>query len=382
MKHRNVLLLIGGAAYQRLSGIARYAHEHGWYVTLDEISELPHDWSGDGILVTLRSNKPKLRNFIAKAMEKGTPIVDYSICHPELRLHRVIGDHISIGRLAAEHFRERRFKHAAFFSSESSHVVNLRYGSFTRAWGAPTPQWIWQKSARKPDSRNHAALLAWLTDRLKSAPKPLAVFAFKDSDAARVLNACLSARLNVPEEVAILGVDDFQLITENQAIPLSSIRHNLEQAGYDGAALLDQLMDGKKLPLTPVLVQPSGIAERRSTQTLAVSDETVKKALMLISKNIARSYGVDQLVDDLGIKPHILRSLFEKHLETTPIKEFTRLRIARAKLLLANTSIPIKNIASELGYCNVGYFSNVFSEFVGLSPRNYRSSKKSCCSKA
>lgn len=372
MKHRNVLLLLGGAAYQRLSGIARYAHEHEWYVTLDEISELPHNWSGDGVLVTLRNNQPKLRDFIVKTMERNIPIVDYSICHPELRLHRVIGDHVAIGQLAAEHFRTRRFKHVAFFSSESSHVVDIRYGSFARAWGDNPPRWNWRKAARKSEFGNHAALISWLVTQLKSAPKPLAVFAFKDSDAARILNACLAIGLNVPEEVSILGVDDFQVITENQAIPLSSIRHNIEQTGYKGAELLDRLMDGHDVPLTPILVPPSGIAERRSTQTLAVSDETVKRALSLLTENIARPYGIDQLISEMGIKPHVLRSLFEKHLGTTPIKEFTRLRMARAKLLLANTTLPIKTIASEVGYCNIGYFSNSFSESVGVSPSAYR----------
>ena len=216
------------------------------------------------------------------------------------------------------------------------------------------------------------ALNAWLAAKLAMAPKPLALFAFNDNNAALALEAALAAGFSVPEEIAMLGVDDEALIVENQSVPLSSVRHNLRGIGVQAAALLDQLMEGGKLPKTPILVPPLGIAVRRSTDVVAVSSQTLRHALALIREHLSDSYGVSELAADLGVSRATLSRLFSAEMDSTPSNEFLRQRLARAKVLLATTDRPIKTIASECGFCDFSHLANVFRRETGTTPHAFR----------
>ena len=252
MKHPNVLLQIGIATHERQRGIARFAREHGWHVVAEDRPALPRGWHGDGALVTLRED-PALVRYVKRLIQSGIPVVDFSFCHPELPLPRVVGDHAAIGHLAARHFAENRFVRAAWFSTGWTHVHQLRWDAFRDEWNGDSPsRLVWSESVSPRRFDDWAAFVAWTRRQLTPIQKPLAVFAYNDFDAARILNACIESGLAVPEEVAILGVDDNRLVCENQQIALSSIRHRLERIGYAGAALLQRLMDGGPPPAEPI----------------------------------------------------------------------------------------------------------------------------------
>ncbi len=381
MKNKHVLLQLGYTSRRRLEGIADFAKSHNWSIILEDRSSLPNGWTGDGVMVLLRARQPKTVSFARKLAARGIPIIDLSICHPEVKLPRVIGDHAAIGALAADHFAERRFRNVALFAKDDTNVNKLRFGGFCRRWSehsAKAPlEIIWRKEVSERRYDDWQTFSRWLSSHLAAAPKPLAVFAFNDADAARVLHVALATGLSVPEEVAILGVDDETIIVENQPVPLSSVRHDLYRLGYESAELLERMMAGESAPEKPILISPLGIAVRRSTDVVAVSSSTMRRALSMIAEHLADAYGASELADDLEISRATLNRIFAAELESSPSKEFLRQRIAKAKLLLSTTDEPMKAIASACGFCDSAHLSNVFSRETDITPRDYRNRHRS-----
>ena len=131
MKRRNVLILVTPAYQPRLAGIARYARQHDWQLTiLDRIARQPKGWNGDGVLVTLRDN-PEIVAFVKSLRRRKIPVVDLTFNHPEMHLPRVSGDHFAMGALARRHFEERNFRHFAWFSTNWLNIHRLRYNGFS-----------------------------------------------------------------------------------------------------------------------------------------------------------------------------------------------------------------------------------------------------------
>ena len=388
MKQRNVLLVIQPAYPERIQGIARFARSHGWHLTIvDRLARFPRGWRGDGALVTLRGNA-KTNLFVKGLVRDGIPVVDLTFNHPEIRLPRVSGDHEAFGRTAREHFETLNFHHFAWFSTDWSHVHELRfrgYAAETREVGRGmreenTDRWVLAEMVGNEEIDNWRLFLRVIGRKLRSAPKPLAVLTYDDADAAKVLSAALEAGLRVPEDVAIMGIGNDTVICENQAVPLSSVDHDLERNGYEGAALLNRLMAGskekgerRKEKVSMVrLIPPRGIVVRKSTDTLAADDPTLSAALREIAKRLPTSFGVAEIADALKVSRTNLDRLFAEKFSRSVGKEIVRQRIERAKKLLTTTDKPMKEIAALCGYCNAGYFTNAFRAETGLTPKTWR----------
>ena len=356
MKNRDVLLLVSPVPQNRVLGIARFAKAHRWSLTIGDRSSPPTEWRGDGVLVMLRDDSPLVR-FIKSLMRCGIPVVDLSAFRPDISLPRVVGDNLAIGRLAAEHFLAHNFTHAAFFASRRTPVHDQRYRGFCAGFAGREIPPFWNRTI--------------LAKGLATAKKPLGVFCYSDYDATLALNACLSHGLKVPDEVAILGVDNNEILCENQAIPLSSVLHDHEEVGYSGAELLEQMMR-KKGKAQTILIPPRRIVERQSTDVTATDDPIVRQALDYIAAHIDASFGLSQVADALGIKAHQLGELFRRKLGRSVGREIIRQKIARARKLLEETEMPIKKIASATGFCNIAYFVNTFRREVGTTPRRFR----------
>ena len=380
MKQRNVLLVIQPAYPERISGIARFARSHGWHLTIvDRLARFPRGWRGDGALVTLRGNT-KTNRFVKGLVRDGIPVVDLTFNHPEIRLPRVSGDHEAFGRLARQHFESLNFQHFAWFSTGWSHVHELRCGGF-----APDDRWVLGDLVAADEIDNWRLFLRVIGRKLQSAPKPLAVLTYDDADAAKVLSAALEAGLRVPEDVAIMGIGNDKVICENQAVTLSSVDHDLERNGYEGAAMLNRLMGtavrrSARLSIEQsnnpnnrsILLPPRGIVIRKSTDTLAADDPLLSSALREIAKRLSTSFGVAEVAEALKVPRTRLDRLFAEKFSRPVGKEIVRQRIERAKRLLTSTDKPMKEIAALCGYCNAGYFTNAFRTETGLTPKAWR----------
>ena len=368
MERRNVLILVTPAYQPRLAGIARYARQHSWQLTiLDRIARQPRGWNGDGVLVTLRDNSETVA-FVKSLRRQKIPVVDLTFNHPEMRLPRVSGDHAAMGRLAREHFEEHNVHNSAWFSTNWLNIHRLRYEGFN----SPALRWVFSEEAPSERLDDFAWFNRWLGKKLRDAPKPLALLAYDDADAARALGACLAAGLSVPDDVAILGIGGDRLICENQSVSISSIEHDQGRTGYEGAELLDHLMNGDQPPAKPILIPPRGITVRQSTDFIAAASPIVRKALEFIKANIARPIGLEQVSTEIGTSRATLARLFDSEFGRTVGKEILRQRIDLAKKLMADNVLSIAEIAYRTGFCNPAYFTNTFRRETGLTPRTWR----------
>jgi LacI family transcriptional regulator len=371
-KSKDVLLAVTPPSPQRNEGVARFARAAGWNLLVaNRLMRALGGWRGDGALVTLRG-EPELMELVRRLRRRGIPVVDLTAEHPELRLPRVCGDNRAIGRLAAEHFIERNHRHAAWFSTKWTPVHADRFKGFAGAWGREIERWVLAEGVEADRWDDTRATARWFAERFRSAPKPLALFCYDDADAALALSACRANGIAVPEEFSVLGVGDDQLLCENQSVPLSSVLHDAGKVGSEGAALLSRLMDGAAPPRKPVLVPPTGVAVRASTDRIVANDPLVEKALWLVEHNLSRTWGVDQLASELGVPSIRLHRRFVEELGRPPGEEIRRRRLAKARLLLRGTDLPLGEIAVQCGFCHAQHLSNLFHRDTGFSPRVWR----------
>lgn len=358
---REVLAMITPASSARISGIARYAREHGWHLMIqDRLGRRPIEWNGDGIVATIRHDETTDAT-LRKFRRRRIPIVDMTVDRPELLLPRVTSDHRAIGRLAAEHFRERHFRSVAWFSNSWGNVHRLRYEGLAEGLGFEPGKWIGN-------------------DDLIRADKPLAVLTYDETDALVLIRRCLAKHLSVPEEVAVLSIGNDPVMCEMQAITVSSIDQNLELGGYRAAELLDRLMsdrDGHRSCLRTrdesVLIPPKEIITRQSTDVIAISDPLARKAVEYIRRNLSSSFGAAQIAEALGVQRSRLDRAVTAAVGHSVGGEILRQRIAEVKMLLKKTDLPAAVIARKCGFCTPSYLNNVFRRVTGMTPARFRS---------
>ena len=374
----------------RIDGVRRFAREAGW--NLIDASRLVGGlgglagWRGDGAIVTLRDDA-ETPAFVRRLRRAGIPAVDLSNQRPDIKIPRVCLDNIAIGRLAARHFLEFNHRHAAWFSTHWMNVHAQRFEGFCEGWaeaGSAARQqadnskgperWVLRDGIPPGRWNDARAVARWLSARLRAAPKPLAVFCHCIEDASRILDECETCGIRVPEEVAILAAGDDQGACETQPVPLSCISHHGERHGYEAAALLQKLMDGKPPPRGPILIPPGELVVRASTDWTAASDPLVAKALELVAGNLSRPWGVAQLSRELGVPPLRLGRHFKAELGRTPGAEILRQRLSKARTFLRETDLPLDEIAVRCGFCHASYLVNLFRRHFGVSPGAWRAS--------
>ncbi len=374
MKVVNVLLLVTPSSPGRFRGISDFARSHGWHLTVaDRLTHALDGWTGDGALVTLRDDPETFRK-VRALRRRAIPVVDLSLTRPDIRLPRVAGDNPAIGRLAAEHFKARHFRNTAWFSTGWGPQHELRFDAFASAMDTPPQKWAWELAPIRTKSDDWKSLSRWLSKMLASLEKPVGIFTFDDADASRVESAALAEGLSIPDDVSILGAGDDEPLCESQIVPISSVRHDLQRIGYEGAALLDQLMQGGDPPSKATLIPPRGIAERSSTDTLAVSSELGRRARDAYIKGLANPPSTEMLAASLGVSRATLDRAIVADIGIPPAKLLARLRLDEAKRLLRTGELSVSEIAYKVGYCNPAYFVNTFHKATGLSPRAWRTS--------
>jgi LacI family transcriptional regulator len=360
---KHVLMLLGSYDQSAHEGIAEYAGQHGWHLNVSILKEfkLPKRWQGDGIIASLNHNK-SLVAFVKKAR---VPVVDLSIWRDDIELPRVVADNSAIGQLGAEHFLNMGHQHYAWFALTNDPVGQKRYIAYSDRLAKANLACIRLDTAHLKDPVHMAK-------RLKKLPKPCAIYTKSDNDAAWLFNVCMDTNLRVPEEIAILGTDDNRLICENQAVPLSSVRHDLKTIGYEGAIMLGKLMSGQKLNKTLKLIPPSGITIRKSTNALAVTDPLIRKLLKYLQTHFRRSIGTTEIAEVFSVSRRNLEKRFRKSMHCSLHDYLIKIRINEAKRLLQYTSEPIETIAALTGFCHAPHFSNTFKKKIGIPPSHFR----------
>ena len=371
-----VALLIetsNGYARELLHGVEEYIRSHSpWHIFLAERGrgDAPPDWlnawDGDGIIA--RVENKKIAQVLSKAKQ---PVVDLSSYRFLKKVPSVMTDSKAIAELAATHFLNRGFTHFAF--------CGLARFPWSRQRGEHFKKALVEKKhyvhAYKPSSSNSEdsekeidVIAKWLL----TLPKPVAIFACYDARGRQILDACHRVNISVPEEVAVLGVDNDELLCELCPQPLSSVDPNPRRSGWLAASLLDQIMQGQKIEPEVHIVKPAGISTRQSTDVLAVSDVNIVRALRYIRENACKGITVDDVVSESGIARRTMESRIKKLIGRSPHEEIMRVQFQRAQRLLLHTNLPVTVISERAGFENPEYFSVAFKRLSGMPPATFR----------
>ncbi len=361
------------------AGIHKYADRHGpWMVFIDprggdEPMTLPHGWRGDGVIARI-ANPHLTRELIAAKI----PTVNVSgILLSANPFPCVTTDLTASGRMAAEYFLDRGFRSYAYFSLLGLHYVATHQQAFAeRLWASGYTCAMYSVRPRHGADPDWNLDLTELGAWLKSLPKPVAVLTWNASSSREVLFACQLADLLVPEEVAILSGSDDDLLCAMAHIPISGIQVPAEQLGYQAAELLDGLIHKRKPKADILLVPPSGITARRSSDTLAIDDPSLVKAIRFVRENATQPIQVTDISSHSGLSRRALERRFETALGRSPASEMRRIRIEQAKNLLANTDLPIPDVAEQSGFGSPEYLAFIFRRSFGLTPLKYRRSAR------
>lgn len=376
-KRRNVLLALGWNTFEFNLGVAEYAKKANWILNdiMCHSGHIPSQWKGDGIIAHVNSAAEKpLIALLRKAM---VPVVNLGAYASPIINARVLPDNMAIGRMAADHLLGRGFDHFAYFRLTASPVVMERMEGFRAAVNREGKKFheldcSTVAAASRGERGGNAGLLPRLAAMIRRLPKPLAVMAQYDGEANDVTRACLSAGLRVPDDVAVIGVDNDRVYSQLGPVPLTSVESNRRLVAHRAAEMLDRILDGERWHEKTLRIPPEGVVVRESTDILAVDDLHVSKALRFIWGNFTGQITVDDVVRHSGISRRGLYSRFERIVGHPIYEELMRQRLDRAKQLLRETDEKLQFIADECGLGDAERLSKSFKRFCGVSPADYR----------
>jgi LacI family transcriptional regulator len=379
---RVALIIETSSVYGRrlLAGVTRYMHAHApWSVFLEQrgLTEKPpawlDDWDGDGILS--RVTTPALAERLRK---RSTAVVDLTDIYGDQGLPRIWSDDAQIGTLAAEHLLERGFRNFAFCGF-TGHLWSQRRrdGFFSRIGAAAGERRVYESAWGGPTAHEWQTEQNQIADWLSTLPKPVGIMASNDLRGQHVLDACKQIGVAVPEEAAIIGCDNDELLCRLCDPPLSSVVPNPEQIGFEAAALLQQLIEAKgkarrKLEAARLEISPTGVVTRQSTDVLAIADTNVAAALRFIREHACLGTTVDDVLRHVPISRSMLERGFRQFLNRSPHAEIRLVQLKRVRELLSETDLSLDRIAHLAGFKHPEYMSVVFKRELGETPGQYR----------
>lgn len=362
-------LLRGIAQYSRTHGPWIFYQEEPFYEKLSRGERIKRikDWKPDGIIMReqgrmddplLKLGVPTIFSGHRSRVAQGVP--------------NILGDDQQIGTMAADYLMEKGFHDFGFCGFENMWWSEDRGRYFAEQLLAKG----FGVNVYPFHAEQHASAWAeepeFMVDWIKTLPKPCAVFACTDDRCRQLSEACKRAGVKVPEEIALLGVDNDELICDFASPPLSSIVLYAEKAGYDAAAFLHRMMQGEAAGGITIPIPAPRVITRQSTDIVAIDDPIVAAALNYIQEHFRKGVAVTDIARAAKVSRRVLELHFRKALDRSVYEEVLRLRMNQACVLLVETNLSIAQIAEALNYEEFKYLSRGFKKIIGISPSAYR----------
>lgn len=370
-----VLLACTLAAEACFRGVARYARQHGWHLVTDMMhtGAFPRGWKGDGIIALVAYPSDLVRHL----QGAGAPCVAIPLSDEPVPFPCVKGDNLAAGRLAAEHLIERGYRSfawAPFIADQTNRERSLGFATCLAEHGClgqtlpPMHRRIggyWHDDWA--DYRR--ALLA----KLRQLPRPTAIFAANDCVAAEIGDACRELGIAIPDQISVLGVGNDVALCESGPVPLTSVDLGLEEMAFRAAAVLDELMQGRPVAEV-VVVPPKRVVTRRSTDTCAVANSHVARALGYIAEHYPEpALSVADVAAAVGLSRRQLERSFRTEAGCTVHEHIIKRRMQEAsRLLRTHSRAKVADIAELVGLGGTGTFFRAFRRFFGESPNVHR----------
>jgi len=355
-----------------LRGVARFGREQDNWRTVaidsrDMNPEFLEKEKPAGVIAMLSNEQPA----VAWLLEHGVPAVNVSGRAPAQKLPMVISDNQAIGRMAAEHFVDRGFRTFGFVGYDLS-FSDERYQGFQTTvaeHGFAVNRYPHERTKDgDPNRERYGRPGEWLS----TLEPPIGVLCCNDHRGAQIVDAALHGGLRVPEDVAVLGVDDDEVRCELATVPLSSVAPNAERIGRVAGANMLDMLEGRPPSAQVTLVEPASVTVRSSTDVLAYADEDIKKAVRYIERHACDPISVADVVNEVKVSRRTLEYRFREYLGRSPREEIERVRFERARRLLADPTLNVREVARQVGFFDARRFSKLFRSRHNLTPTKFR----------
>jgi LacI family transcriptional regulator len=370
-----------GVGRDTLRGIARFARESGpWALRHEPRFEQFHEgwvpswlntWKGSGIIGRFGTD-----TMVNAVRQTRVPAVDLLGQHTDKIFPQVYPDDVAIGRLAAEHLLERGFRQFGFIGWRHANWSDSRRSGFVAALnenGAGCN--IFELSTFENLAESWDAFIEEATQWVIQQPKPMGLMLCYDQIGPPVTQACREAGVAVPEEVAIVGVDNDEPICAICDPPLTSVCPNHEEVGYQAAALLDRIMTGQTTSprsIGPIVVPPRAVEVRQSSNVLAITDPIISAALSMIREHACNGLQVSDVAERVPVSRSVLQRRFQTALKCSVHDEILRVQLEKAQELLRESDLSIRSVAEKSGFRYSEYMAAVFKARIGTTPGKYR----------
>lgn len=361
-----------------LQGITQFERTHdSWETFLDNEGRTDRDptwlrskkWAG----VISRHTTLKL---VETCEQLGIPLVDLNDTPPFPGVPKIRPDNTALGHLGAEHFMERGFRYFAFCGFKDHGWSQERRDGYVEALelaGYQCPHVLeapfFEDLNPSWDAQQTKAVASWLCQ----LPKPIAVLACNDMRAFQVVSAARSMEMLVPEDVAVLGMNNDAIRCELSDPSLSSVAPNPFQSGYQAAMCLSQLINGEKPEAVNVRIEPVGVVNRQSTDMFAIDDKKIVTALRFIRERACSGITVAQVLKHASVSRSRLEKKFRQHIKRSPNAEIRRVQITKIRQMLSETDYPLSRISELTGFAHVEYMYVVFKRITRETPGGFRS---------
>lgn len=385
---RVALLIQSSLEYGRglLRGIGSYIHAHGPWAVFHRVGLLPdrlspqfRKWRPDGVMGQFET--PAV---LRQVQRLGVPAIDLFALHRRKGIPRFSVDHATVAKMAANHFFELGYREFAYCGFQGVYYCERRCAAFVEyveQRGGSVEVFQSAPPSKAPSVFDIESAGQFDIERigrwLQALPKPLALMAGTDMRARHVLEACRLRNLRVPIDVAVVGVGNDEVLCNLADPPLSSVALRSEQVGYEAAALLDRMMQGKPRAAEEIISGPLCIVSRQSTNSLALSDPKVRDAVLYIREHMGPGLTVSAIARRVGVSRSTLQRRFIQALGRSPRAEMVRIQLGRVEELLRDTDLSLSRVAELAGFNYPECMMKLFKRKTGTTPSEFRRRLKS-----
>jgi len=366
-------------AHYLLQGIYKYASTGDWIVCrmppaykerfgLSKVVSWAKNWKADAIIGQF-SDKDDVSLFAKNGIIALAQ--DYKSRFSEIP--NITSDYFATGAKAADFFVKRRFRNFAFFGYRNVVWSDERYLGFKRRLedlGMEVCPSYQEQDITELWHYEAEPIKKWLD----SLPKPVAIFACDDNQGTKLIEVCNVAGYKVPEEVAVLGVDNDETVCQMSFPPQSSILTDIVQGGYDAAKLIDDILAGTVVPSgkTNVVIRPLYVVSRTSTNVIATDDPDVQKAIRYIYDNVHRKINVEDVLGAVAVSRKVLEIRFRKTMGDSIYHFIGKVKLDRFRSYLINSDRPVNEVAGLVGEDDANNIFRRFKKEYGYTPVEYR----------
>jgi LacI family transcriptional regulator len=355
---------LSGYGNKILSGVSRYARQKpDWRIAFFDREELPDllkTWQGDGIICSAADAR-----FAEAASGRNLPIVNVTSRQLDPAFVNVVSDDHLAGVRAAEFLLGRGFQSFATLRRSEEDCFSLKR---SEGFVETIQSAGFQVETGTVNRASDAELTAWLS----SLPRPLGLLGTTDRLAATMLDACWKLGIRVPEEIALLGIGNYEQLCELCSPTLSSLDLDLERRGYEAARWLDRILQGEPRPTEPQILPPAHVHERQSTNVYAFDDPDVVSALKFIRDNSSSTIKVNHVVAATNISRRSLEGRFNKLIGRTLHDEIWQAHFDLAMRLLSSSDLSLQEVAERSGFRTASALVNLFRQRFQMTPKEYR----------